>query len=202
MSWRDSLHSRVVAWLKIVLPLAALALLSTLFLLSRNVTPAQDIPFSSIDLEERARGQQVTAPSFAGASARGDLIALTAATARPVEGARGRLEVADLDATIDLVGGARITLGAASGSLDDPGDMVLLQGGVEITSSTGYRITAQDLRTGLRTVRAETDRPVQAEGPPGRFSAGAMRLDADPEGKSAHLVFTNGVKLVYTPSIE
>ena len=58
MARRDR-HTRIVGWLKIGLPLAALAILSTLFLLSRRIEPADDLPFAQVELEDRARRQQI-----------------------------------------------------------------------------------------------------------------------------------------------
>lgn len=199
-AWRDRHYSRLVAWLKILLPLAALGLLSTLFLLSRDVATTPTIPFSQIELEERLRDQQITGAAFAGATLRGDLIALTAAAARPVADELGQVRLSDLTVTLDLVGGTRISLTADTGAANEADDLVRLEGGVTIDSSIGYRITARTLETGMRSLRAETDEPIDATGPPGQFSAGAMQLRADPEGSNAHLVFTNGVKLIYHPS--
>ena len=39
-------YSRMIAFLKVLLPLMALALLSTLFLLSQNTEPMASIPFA------------------------------------------------------------------------------------------------------------------------------------------------------------
>ena len=50
-------HTRFVGWMKIILPVIALGLLSTLFLLSRTVDPTQDIPVTEVDLEQRAQDQ-------------------------------------------------------------------------------------------------------------------------------------------------
>ena len=55
MNGADNVHSRVVGWLKILLPLAALALLSTLFLFSRGSDPTANLPFSETELNEIAR---------------------------------------------------------------------------------------------------------------------------------------------------
>ena len=45
MAARDGFYSIFVAWMKILLPLAALVLLSTLFLLSRSGTRPPGCPF-------------------------------------------------------------------------------------------------------------------------------------------------------------
>ena len=76
-------YSRMVALLKVLLPLAALALLSTLFLISRGVNIEATIPFADHEIEERMRGQQITAPFFSGTTAQGDEITVTASIARP-----------------------------------------------------------------------------------------------------------------------
>ena len=52
-------HSRVVSWLKVLFPLIALALLSTLFLLSRAIDPGQAIPFAEKEVQDRRKHQQI-----------------------------------------------------------------------------------------------------------------------------------------------
>ena len=80
---RDNLRSNVVAWLKIVLPLAALAAMSTLFLLSRTIDPADAIPYATVDVEDRIREPRMTAPTYSGVTSDGAALTLTADEARP-----------------------------------------------------------------------------------------------------------------------
>jgi lipopolysaccharide export system protein LptC len=61
----DNLHSRLVFWLKIALPLVALALLATLFLFGRPIRPEDAIPYASTDITDRAKDPRVTEPVFA-----------------------------------------------------------------------------------------------------------------------------------------
>ena len=55
MVWarHDNLHSRLVYWLKITLPLVALMILSSVFLLSRSIRPEDAIPFAEVDIADR-----------------------------------------------------------------------------------------------------------------------------------------------------
>jgi len=69
--------------MKILLPLAALGLLSTLFLLSRTVDPNQPIPVAEVGLEQRAQKQGASNATFTGVTDEGDLIKLNAEVARP-----------------------------------------------------------------------------------------------------------------------
>lgn len=86
-------YSRVVSYLKVALPLAALALLSTLFLISRTINTDPSIPFADFELENRLRGQQVTAPFFTGTTATGQEITIAATKALPAVVAKGPLPV-------------------------------------------------------------------------------------------------------------
>lgn len=199
MAWRENLYSRVVAWLKILLPLTALVILSTLFLFSRSIDPTSTIPYADIDLEERARDRQVTAPFLAGATENGDLISFQASYAIPDPAIENRAIAQDVEARIALTSGTLLTFNADTGILDDPKDQAELRGRVIITSTTGYVVRTTQLTTGIREIRAETAGEVAASGPPGEFTAGKMLLRTAEGGKDAQLFFTNGIKLVYLP---
>ena len=205
MRRRDNPYSRFVAWAKIVLPLAALALLSTVFLLARNIDPTQAIPFAEIDVEELAREQRIRAPNYAGVTEDGAAISVTASTARPDPDSPERVDATDLEAELITATGARYQLSSQRGEIDSGADMAYLQGGVVVTTSSGYRITSDAMSTSLSRTLLESEGPVQADGPAGRLDAGSMSLaplpDAEGDDSANHLlVFNKGVKLVYTPS--
>ncbi len=199
MSWRDEGWSRMVFWLKILLPLAALAILSTLFLLSRSVDPRNAIPFSQVEIADRVGGQQMTALSFSGASIEGHLIGFTAAAARPDPAAPDRILTEQPAAMIDLISGTHLTLNAASGTLDEPADRATLTGAVRLTSSLGYEVRSDAIEAALSRLAVTSPGPVEGKGPPGNFTAGAMVLDSDPVTGQARLLFTGGVRLIYLP---
>ena len=205
MRRRDNPYSRFVAWAKIVLPLAALALLSTVFLLARNIDPTQAIPFAEIDVEELAREQRISAPNYAGVTEDGAAISVTASTARPDPDSPERVDATDLEAELITATGVRYQLSSQRGEIDSGADMAYLQGGVVVTTSSGYRITSDAMSTSLSRTLLESEGPVQADGPAGRLDAGSMSLaplpDAEGDDSANHLlVFNKGVKLVYTPS--
>lgn len=200
MSRRDRYYPRIIAWLRILLPLAALGILSTLFLLSRSIDPTGSVPFSEVEIEERLRDQRITAPNFAGATPRGDLISFTATEAQPDPDNAKRLLSENLSARIALLNGNLIEFTADQGIVDMQSQRAKLVGGAVITSSTGYRITTDALDAALTELDAQTKGPVQGSGPPGQFSAGRMQLQSDSTTGNAQLLFTNGVKLLYDPA--
>ncbi|MEL6617398.1 MAG: hypothetical protein AAFP16_00875 [Pseudomonadota bacterium] len=190
-------YSRLVAWLKVLLPLTALALLSTLFLLSRKIDPIAAIPFADTEIKERVSGQQITGPFFSGTTSDGDRITLTAGTMRT--GASLASEVDKMSAQIDLVSGTRVTLAADEGQFDMSEAYSTLTGSVIIRTSTGYEMTTNALTADLDALRVESDGAVAGNGPIGRLDAGQMRIEKREPGRTTHLVFTKGVKLVYDP---
>lgn len=197
MDQRVGTYSRVIGWLKIILPLAALALLSTLFLLSRPSDPGQDIRFSDPALGDKASRQQVTEPVFSTVSAQGDLITLKARTARP-EG--DNLIVAEeVDVVLGLTDQSQIILNADRATVDQTDQTLNLTGGVRIVSSTGYELMTDALRTSFDRVAAESLAPVTGNGPAGRFQAGKLSILGSSEDGQARLLFTGGIKLVYDP---
>ena len=195
----DDFHSRLVAWLKIILPLVALAILSTLFLFSRLIGGDGVLPYAKVDLEELARQQRLTAPEFTGVTRDGAAVTIRAREARP--SAEGR------NATIDQVAaryatkpGLTVDLRAETGSLTPDGTLMTLEKGVEIITSTGYRLTAADLSAALDRTVLETVHPVRAEAPFGTLDSGGMRLEPDPRATGSYvLVFNRRVRMLYEP---
>ena len=102
MTRHDNLHSTVVAWLKVALPLLVLAILSTLFLVSRTIDPSDAIPFAEVDIQDRVREPRLTNPTWAGVTDDGAALTIAASEARPEQkdgtGASAAAIVADLQA--------------------------------------------------------------------------------------------------------
>lgn len=196
----EALRSRLVGWLKIALPMAALALLSTLFLLSREPDPDITPPRAVLSDGSGTLTEGVLNPSFSGTSPDGNLLTMTAETARP--GADGAVNATNVSAGLTFGAGARVDLSAAAAILEDGKRAMRLEGGVTITTTDGYRIETEAFVARLATSEAFTPGPVTATGPVGRLEAGALRIrpgaDADPS-QGTRLLFTDGVRLVYNP---
>lgn len=192
-------YSRMVSWLKVVLPLLALALLSTLFLLSRVIDPETVIPFAEKEIQDRLRDQQVTGPFFSGTSADGDQISFTAEKLTTPQGQPGANEAQDVVVVIEMAQGAVFSLRAARTRFDMAQDLAELEGAVALNTSTGYRIESDRLDARMSELNILSPGPVTATGPFGTLDAGSMMLTSKPAGEPAQLIFQNGVKLIYDP---
>lgn len=201
MALHDNLYSRAVAWLKILLPLLALAILSTIFLLSRTIEPSQTLPYADVDAKEFAREQRIGAPNYTGVAGNGAAITVTAESARPQLTNPKIITARKLDAQIKQSDGSVIDITALSGTFDTDKQTAALQGSVVITSSTGYKLTSEKMNGLLDGSEADTDTSVVIEGPEMRLDAGNMTIvmkspKIGPQGYD--VVFNGGVKLVYT----
>ncbi|WP_299422586.1 LPS export ABC transporter periplasmic protein LptC [uncultured Shimia sp.] len=195
-------YSNLVAWLKVLLPLTALGILSTLFLISHEVDLESAIPFADVELEKRLRDRQITAPYISGKTNDGHHITLTSATAHPDIDDPSRIIADQVGALISTTEGTEITVRAEAGEMSSTFNEVELAGEVEVVTSAGYTITTDSMLFGLEDARAETAGSITAESALGTLEAGRMALRPSGENNEIYLFFTKGVRLVYTPQNE
>jgi len=190
-------YSRVVTWTKIILPLVALALLSTLFLFSRTPDPNRAIPFANVDVEELAREQSLGRPRFAGTLSDGREVIFTANRATPVAGEPNHIEATDIEARVDLGETSILLIVAETGLFDLAAQLADLRSSVGLTTSNGYRLTTDLLRFSLSDFMASSPGPVDVTGPGITLQAGAMEISGT-EGNNV-VVFNGGVRMLYDP---
>lgn len=199
MATSENLHSKLVVWAKVTLPLLALGLLATLFLFSRKIDPTDAIPYAEVDVEERAREPRLTMPTYAGVTADGSALSVAATEARP-DGATGISTAKEIIGKLDTPDGGRVDMVAAAGVLDTEGGLMTLDGGVLLTTTTGYSIKTKALVANLDQTGLSSPGAVTATSPMGHLDADQMTLTQDPKQPKAYLlVFKGHVKLLYTP---
>jgi len=203
MAMADNTYSRVIGWLKILLPLLALGILSTLFLVARTVDPAQDLPFADVDIDELAEEQRIGRPEYSAVTSDGAAISLLAERASPDPDSADALSGDAISADIDLPNGTTVNVMAGRMKVDRTDDLAQLSGGVLLTTSDGYVIDTEqvDIALGRTDIRSHSRTTVEA--PIGRLTAGQFSLTSGNEGDGAYvLVFKGRVKLIYDPREE
>ncbi|MGB3553036.1 MAG: hypothetical protein WBA25_00170 [Jannaschia sp.] len=194
----DARHTRLVRGARVTLPVVALVLLSMLFLLARTVNPDDAIPFSDVDVSERAREQQLTAPRFAGLSEDGTAFALAAATARPDPTDPRHMTAKVVNLVLTDPAGATAVIDSLTGEVDTAERDLVLEGDVHIVTSTGYDLRAPRLEGSLGRLNVRAIGGVTGFGPVGRLRADAVHFNEDANG-TRRMLFTGGVELVYIP---
>lgn len=192
-------YSRMVAWLKVTLPLVALGMLSTLFLISRAVDPPSTIPFADNEVQERLINQQVTGPYYSSMSANGDQLAVIAETMTGRTGADGTNKAKNVNIEMDMANGSQITVIGNDALINIANDRSQLTGDVVVTTSSGYVIYSDELLLRMSVTDVTSPGAVRATTPLGDLAAGTMRFFV-PEGQEdGQWVFTKGVKLIHQP---
>lgn len=196
---RNNLHSAVVAWARILLPLVALAMLATLFMVSRPVDPEDAIPYARVEIEDRLREPRLTGATLSGVTQDGANVTLKADEAVPaVAGQPGTGLARGLSGRIETPDGIMTDVTAAQATLESAARAVALDGGVSLHTSQGYVITTDAMILQLDETRLESQGPVQASAPLGQIEAGKMVLSRDETGQYK-LDFSAGVHLIYLP---
>lgn len=199
MAERFGLHSQVVFWLKIILPLVALALLSTLFLFSRN--PSGNGSFEKDELERLAREGRIGTAVYSTVTDNGTSVSVTAETARPPLSRDDTATAVGLFARIEDPKGRITTIRSAEGRLLPGGTKLELEGDVEIVTPAGLTITGERIDADIDALSASSDLPVRVVGRGVTLDGGTMRLwheDNDPEARM--LRFDKGVHVIYDPA--
>ena len=198
MSAFEDSYSRFVAWLKFLLPLLALGLLSTLFLLARTLDPERAIPYAEVDVDALSREQQVSAPTYSGVTRDGAAISMVADKVSPGDGNPQRLLATTVSGRIEFPDGSVVDIRAPNGVIDTIADRALLEGGVTVVTSDGYTMETLTLDTALGVTDIVAENDVHAVGPPGTLDAGSMHITQDESGRNL-VVFKGGVRLLYEP---
>jgi lipopolysaccharide export system protein LptC len=194
-------HSRLVYWLKILLPLTAISILSTLFMASHTIRPEDAIPYADVDIATMVREPRLNAPDFAGMTADGAALSLRASAAK-LGSADGTTapQIADLVGLLETPDGGKTNLTAKQAELDQTARVAILSGGVQVSNSTGYVIDSQMIRVALDQTSVDSPGAITAQGPVGEITAGSMHLGlSTTPGGGYVLLFKDGVRLIYLP---
>lgn len=193
----DNLYSQIVGWAKIILPLCALGLLSTLFLLARSTTEPNEIALE--EAEAIAREQRVSAPEFSGVTDEGAVIVISADTARPDKTRPDTVMVDDMRLRMDNADGSTIEITATLGEIDGRARIARFLGLARLVTSSGYEMETNGLIANLETGLVTTDGLLEIRAPFGQLTAGKVTFQMASEDISQEMLFTEGVRLLYTP---
>lgn len=198
MAAPDNFHSQLVGWSKIILPLCALGLLSTLFLFSRSKNDTSEIPFA--DIEALAQEQRINAPRFSGVADDGSVIAISAQSAKLNPEALERLNVSMLKLVVNASDGSVLRVTAVEGEVDSDAKVAQLKGLARLETSNGYSMETNGLTANFETGIVASDGALEVHAPFGKIIAGRVTFQSADDNSGQQMLFTDGVRLVYTPS--
>lgn len=186
---------------RVVLPLAALALLSTVFLVARHLNPDDAIPYARVDVADRLREPRMTLPIYSGATKDGADLRINADEALPDKPAEEKgASAKTVFSTLTTPDGGRTELTSVTAQMDSAEENVTFEGSVDVKNSTGYRVQTEKAIARLDQTEVRSLAPVVATNDTTHITAKEMVLTQDTTKPGSYvLVFNGDVKLVYQP---
>lgn len=197
MAATDNMHSRIVGWAKIILPLAALALLSTLFLVARKPIDESMIPFAEI--AEIAQDQRITAPRFSGLTDDGATIVIAARSAQPDAFRPDTVTIDTLTFRMENADGSTVSVTATNGELDGRAAVARFLGLARLETSSGFQMETNGLIAELDSGLVTSDGLLEIHAPFGELTAGKVTFKVTSDATGQQMLFTDGVRLIYRP---
>ena len=191
----ENAYSQFVYWTKVILPLAALALLSTLFLLSESPNNSNTIPYAEI--KKIAREQRLSNPSFAGVSKDGMDFNIRASVARPDPDKDDTMTVEKVQINLNPTSGHKIEISGGFAEINLNTNTVILDKLARVVTNNGYKMETTGLIATLNEGRIESTAPVEVRSPFGQLTAGRMTLQNT--DTNTQIVFNQGIRLLYLP---
>ena len=192
-------YSPLIVALKIVLPLSALGLLATLFLISKPMPTQSQLPFSEAKRLDLISDQKITAPYYSGVTAGGDSVSLSARQILPDPAKEDTVLVEDIALLIKPREAQQIRLTAGLGSYQVEKDELVVDQLVEVISDAGYRVSSPKVLVKLSKTWLRAEGPVEGMAPNGSLSAGEMEIFREEATQSLQIIFKGGIKLLYDP---
>lgn len=197
-------YSRFVRILKIALPLVAVALLSTIFLVQEEEGLDGGLVFSKADLETLGDGLTVNNPRLAGTMPDGTAYVLSAEKAVPDRTRIEQVEFESLSSVMRFQSDEVVEVHAARATAFVKDRMLSMRDGINIRMSSGYVATSDAAKVFLDRGEIVTDAPVSATGPGTKIDAGRMTVRAaiDANGTRTDnpvVIFEQGVTMTITP---
>lgn len=195
----DDGYSALVAWLKTLLPIVALGLLSTIFLFSGKVDVTQSLPYAEHNIAEIIREQRITQPYFTGIASNGTEIALSAAYASPQVEDAHILEITDLSVVLRSTSDRMVQVTAGQGALDSARQTAQISTDVHIAALPDFWVTTEALDMNFNQGFISAKGGFQGVTALGAITAGEMHLQMTADDQQ--IVFLNDVRLVYSPKL-
>ena len=200
----DALRTALSRILRVIVPLGALVLLSTVFLVSRNIDPDRAIEMADVDLAELTREPRIGAARFAGMTDDNTALVIDAETVRSREDVQQsgpiHLSLAAPHGELQFGSGRTVTFQAERGVLDQADDRLDMQGAVVLETSDGYVARMPSLVSALQRTHVVGTGGISGVGPAGEITADSVELSTKTDQTGGYLLaFKGNVRLIYLP---
>ena len=200
---RVRVYSRLIAAMKVLLPLAVAAAIAVIYLGAQRPGDLTEI-FSPEELATLGAGLRLENPRYSGVTARGEPFAIRADWALPDSAMPRFIDLERPNGEVKLKDGRTVAARSPTGRLHREEEILVLTGGVVLDTSDGYHMETDVMELDLGAKTAHAPGPVTGTGPSGRIDAGSFRAisgnrDGGSDDAAGKIWFENRVRLVFIP---
>jgi lipopolysaccharide export system protein LptC len=197
---RAGRRSRLIDALRILLPTLALLLVALVVAWPQIMrsTAGLVVPIFAPGDGDQADMLRMDSPRYVGQTKRNQPYTVTAQSAAldPLAANIVHLDRPAADIALGQDGDVRVV--ALNGTYDRDTDKLLLDGGIEVVTSSGYRFATPSARISLAQGRVRGWQPIEGEGPTGTLSADRFEI----REAGDVLRFEGRVKVTVEPQVE
>jgi len=194
-------YSRFITITKVVLPLIAIGLLGTVFLITNDDSLEGGFSFSQADLAALESGMRIDKPKIFGSNPNGDVYSFVADALLPDSLDPSLVEAQRISGEITYQDGEVIQISAEKAEFLLDGNQIRLSGGMLAVLSDGSRIASDGLLAELDSGKLTSTGAITASGPLGNIQAGNFRVElvGEKDEEKQMIWFENGVMLSFKP---
>lgn len=194
-------YSRFITITKVVLPLIAIGLLGTVFLITNDDSLEGGFSFSQADLAALESGMRIDKPKIFGSNPNGDVYSFVADALLPDSLDPSLVEAQRISGEITYQDGEVIQISAEKAEFLLDGNQIRLSGGMLAVLSDGSRIASDGLLAELDSGKLTSTGAITASGPLGDIQAGNFRVElvGEKDEEKQMIWFENGVMLSFKP---
>jgi len=190
---RSARYSRFVGVVKVLLPLVALSILSTVFLLGDDDGFDNSLVFTSEDFDALEDTDALTRARFAGATMQGDYLSFSTTRIAPDLTRENVLEFSRLSGSAKFVSGQEAQIIAPTAFFFISDNRISMPEGGALSTSDGYRGRLETMNADLSTGNIDGT-VLDGKGPLGEIIAG--RFEMNQSGTENRVLwFSEGVRL-------
>lgn len=196
MAMKHHTYTRMIGLLKIILPLMALAVLGTVFLITKEDGFDPGFTFSQAEFDALESGSFLDNPQINGKTADGDIFSLNAERIEPESQDLQRIIASNLVSNFDFTSGISVEIIADTAEILMGEQLLVFPDGARIITSDGYDGTLKALTANLETGYISGEM-IEADGPLGHISAEIFRISSVGAGSNGNRVlsFEKSVKV-------
>ena len=188
-------HSRLVRWLRIVLPAVAVAGILLFWTSARFIPSDLAGLISSAGIDVQSNSVVMKTPHISGFEGTRRAYDVTAARAIQSLNDPKVLTFEEINAHIGLENAGTATVDATTGIYNGNNNTLELKDGISIETTTGYAATIVQASIDLAKGNLQSSHPVEIRGKEGALRADSMEVLE----RGKHIIFRGNVSLVFTP---